>query len=64
MNKVLFIDTTHRYLIDQLEKKNIICDFEFSKTKSQIEKIIAKYDGVVIRSRFKKSLVISQARQK
>ena len=53
MNKVLFIDTTHKYLIDQLEKKNIICDFEFSKTKSQIEKIIAKYDGIVIRSRFK-----------
>ena len=53
MNKVLFLDTTHKYLIDQLEKKNIICDFEFSKTKSQIEKIIAKYDGIVIRSRFK-----------
>lgn len=53
MNKVLFIDTTHKYLIDQLEKKNIVCDFEFSKTKSQIEKIIAKYDGIVIRSRFK-----------
>ena len=53
MNKVLFIDTTHKYLIDQLEKKNIVCDFEFSKTKSQVEKIIAKYDGIVIRSRFK-----------
>ena len=53
MNKVLFLDTTHKYLIDQLEKKNILCDFEFSKTKSQIEKIIAKYDGIVIRSRFK-----------
>ena len=53
MNKVLFIDTTHKYLIDQLEKKNIVCDFEFSKTKSQIEKIIAKYEGIVIRSRFK-----------
>ena len=53
MNKVLFLDTTHKYLIDQLEKKNIVCDFEFSKTKSQIEKIIAKYDGIVIRSRFK-----------
>ena len=51
--KVLFVDTTHKYLIDQLEKKNIICDFEFSKTKSQIEKIIARYDGIVIRSRFK-----------
>ena len=53
MNKVLFLDTTHKYLIDELEKKNIICDFEFSKTKSQIEKIIARYDGIVIRSRFK-----------
>ena len=53
---VIFIDSTHQYLIDELNKKNINCHFEFTKSKKEIEKIINKYDGIVIRSRFKLDL--------
>ena len=51
--KVIFIDSTHQYLIDELSRNSFICHQEFSKTKEQIEKIIENYDGVIIRSRFK-----------
>ena len=51
--KVIFLDTTHKHLINELSKKNVICHEEYSKSKDQIEKIIDQYDGVVIRSRFK-----------
>ena len=51
--KVIFLDSTHQYLIDELTKKNIVCHTGFSKTKEEIESIIEKYDGIIIRSRFK-----------
>jgi len=51
--KVIFLDSTHQYLIDELSKNNFICHQEFSKTKEQIENIIEDYDGIIIRSRFK-----------
>ena len=51
--KVIFIDSTHQYLIDELSRNSFICHQEFSKTKEQIENIIENYDGVIIRSRFK-----------
>jgi len=51
--KVIFIDSTHQYLIDELSRNSFICHQEFSKTKEQIEKIIENYDGIIIRSRFK-----------
>ena len=50
---IIFVDSTHKYLIDELNKKNISCHFEFTKSKQEVEKIIDKYDGIVIRSRFK-----------
>ena len=49
---VIFVDSTHQYLIDELIKKNINCHLEFTKSKKEVEKIIDKYDGIVIRSRF------------
>ena len=51
--KVIFLDSTHQYLIDELRRNSFICHQEFSKTKEQIENIIENYDGVIIRSRFK-----------
>ena len=51
--KVIFLDSTHQYLIDELSKNSFICHQEFSKTKEQIENIIEDYDGIIIRSRFK-----------
>ena len=51
--KVLFLDSTHHYLRDKLNKNGFICHEEFSKTKKQIEEIIENYDGIIVRSRLK-----------
>ena len=51
--KVLFVDTVDPMLKDMLEKKNYYCDTAYSKTKEEIEEIIHKYEGIIIRSRFK-----------
>ena len=50
--KILFIDTVHPFLKEQLEKLKFHCDTSYEKNKSEIEKIINKYQGIVIRSRF------------
>ena len=49
--RILFIDTVHPYLKIELEKNLNICDVAYQKSKSEIEKIISEYDGIVIRSR-------------
>jgi D-3-phosphoglycerate dehydrogenase len=51
--KILFIDTIHPLLKQELEKKNHICDTAYNKNKAEIEQIINNYQGVIIRSRFK-----------
>ena len=51
--KVLFLDSTHHHLHDELSKNGFICHEEFSKTKKQIEEIIENYDGIIVRSRIK-----------
>ena len=50
--KVLFVDTVNPLLIQTLESANILCDIAYSKSKEKISKIIHKYDGIVIRSKF------------
>ena len=50
--KVLFIDTNHPLLIEGLRKLGFICDEDYSSSKSEIEKQIHFYDGLIIRSRF------------
>ena len=50
--KILFIDTVHPFLKQKLEKQNYICDTAYSKSKTEIQKIIHNYQGVIIRSRF------------
>jgi D-3-phosphoglycerate dehydrogenase len=51
--KILFIDTIHPFLKQELEKQNHICDTAYDKSKAEIEGIISNYQGTIIRSRFK-----------
>jgi len=51
--KILFIDTVHPLLKQELEKENHICDTAYNKSKTEIQQIISNYQGIIIRSRFK-----------
>ena len=51
--KILFIDTVHPFLKQELEKENHICDSAYNKSKTEIQQIISNYHGIIIRSRFK-----------
>ncbi|MAW21214.1 MAG: hydroxyacid dehydrogenase [Flavobacteriales bacterium] len=51
--KILFVDTVHPLLKEELENNGNTCDTAYKKTKSEVEKIISVYDGIIIRSRFK-----------
>ena len=51
--KILFIDKTHSYLKDELEKLNYKCDTCYKLSKVAIEQKIHKYHGVILRSRIK-----------
>ena len=51
--KILFIETVHSLLKEQLEKNGHICKTAYDKNKDQIEKIIDQYEGIIIRSKFK-----------
>lgn len=50
--KILFIDTVHPFLKKELEKNNHECESAFDLNKIQIESIIEKYNGIIIRSKF------------
>ena len=50
--KVLIIDNIHPFLINELEKHNIICHSYLNKTKKEICAIIKNYEGIIIRSKF------------
>ena len=50
--KILFIDSAHSSLKKELRKHNIICDEDITSSKSDIEKKISSYDGIILRSRF------------
>ena len=51
--KILFIDTVHPLLKQELEKENHICNSAYNKSKTEIQQIISNYQGIIIRSRFK-----------
>ena len=51
--KILHIDSNHPLLINQLKDLGFTNDEDYVSSKSEIEKKIHLYDGVVIRSRFK-----------
>ena len=50
--RILFIDTIHPILKQELEKRSHICDTAYDKSKIEIQQIIHNYQGIVIRSRF------------
>lgn len=50
--KVLFLDTNHPHLINSLRALGLQCDEDYTSSKSEIERNISFYQGLVIRSRF------------
>jgi len=50
--KILLLDSNHAYLKEGLEQLDYTCDEDFTSSKSDIEKKIHLYQGIVIRSRF------------
>ena len=51
--KILFVEKVHSFLHERLIKNGHKCVNAFNQSKKEIEKNISKYDGLVIRSRFK-----------
>jgi len=53
MKKVLFIDTVHPILWEELEKDGFHCIEAYNLSKTEVQAIISDVYGLVIRSRFK-----------
>ena len=51
--KILHLDSNHELLINQLNELGHENSIDFKSPKEEIEKVIHKYDGFVIRSRFR-----------
>ena len=51
--KILHLDSNHPILMQQLEAAGATNHEDFTSSKEGIEQVIAEYDGIVIRSRFK-----------
>ena len=51
--KIIIVDDNHSYLNKRLRDLNIEFDVDENSSKKEIEKKIANYDGIIIRSRFK-----------
>ncbi len=51
VKKVLFIDTTHPVIREELEKAGYVCDYFSGYTRADYEKCIHEYEGVIIRSK-------------
>lgn len=50
--KILHLDTNHPLLLKMLKDAGFSNEENYKASKSEIEKIISNYDGIVIRSRF------------
>lgn len=57
--KVLLIDTAHPVLQEIFEANDFQCDSFYGKSREELESVISKYDGAIIRSKiiFDKSLI-------
>ena len=51
--KILFVDTVHPLLWEELTKNGYECIEGYDLAKQQIQQIIADFHGIIIRSRFK-----------
>ena len=49
--RVLHLDSNHPLLVEQFEKLGFTNDLDYTSSKSEIEKIIHQYEGLIIRSR-------------
>lgn len=64
MKKVLFVDTTHPYLVEGLEKAGFQCDSFPGYQRADFLNIIHEYVGVIIRSKIKMDAeILSRASQ-
>ena len=52
-HKVLFVDSTHEKLLEILENSGFQCDYQPDIDNKNIEKLIANYEGLIIRSKIK-----------
>ncbi|MEL6485333.1 MAG: hydroxyacid dehydrogenase, partial [Bacteroidota bacterium] len=50
--KVLHLDTNHPLLLEQFEALGFENHEDYSSSKETIERKIAQYDGIILRSRF------------
>ena len=50
---ILHLDTNHPLLINQLKELGFTNDEDYDAPKQDIEAKIHRYDGIIIRSRFK-----------
>lgn len=53
MSRILFIDSNHHLLIDTLRANGFVCEEDYASPKEKVQSMIADYDAIVIRSRFK-----------
>ena len=51
--KILHLDNNHPLLIKQLSEVGFNNEVDYTSSKTEIEKVISNYEGIVIRSRFK-----------
>ncbi|MGB5236499.1 MAG: 2-hydroxyacid dehydrogenase [Flavobacteriaceae bacterium] len=49
--RVLHLDSNHPLLIEQFDDLGFVNDQNYSSSKAEIEEIIHKYDGIIVRSR-------------
>lgn len=59
MRKVLFIDSAHPVLAEEMKKLDFTCDFFEGTNREKIEEVIGEYEGVIVRSKvvFDKNLI-------
>lgn len=50
--KILFLDSNHPSMLEILRHHGFVCDEDYTSPKSEIQKKLSTYQGVVIRSRF------------
>jgi D-3-phosphoglycerate dehydrogenase len=50
---ILFIDSNHSRLDEELSAAGFVCDLQYEKSRADIMEELHNYEGIVIRSRFK-----------
>lgn len=51
--KILQLDENHPYILQRLRQEGFLCHEDYVSPKKGVEEIIASYEGVILRSRFK-----------